>query len=76
MHEAQLALAPDGQSAPWNALFKVRREYGAGVARECFEAGYLIRFFQLLQEARHGVPHWSLGKCFITPSVRYRRSPE
>ena len=37
---------------------------------------FLIRFFQLLQEARHGVPQWTLGARCITPGLRkYRYRP-
>ncbi len=67
MHEAQRSLAPDGLSAPWNALFSARQQFRFGNARDSFETGYLIRFFQLLQEARHGVSHWSLGERCIKP---------
>ncbi|MBB4862207.1 hypothetical protein HNP46_001045 [Pseudomonas nitritireducens] len=75
MLEAQDSLAPDSRAAPWNALFHARQQYRAGIARQCFEAGYLIRFFQLLQEARHGVPQWSLGTRWITPGPRKYRYP-
>ncbi|PJI50071.1 MAG: hypothetical protein CTR55_12200 [Pseudomonas sp.] len=76
MLEAQNSLAPDNQAAPWNALFNARLRFPAGKKRACFEAGFLIRFFQLLQEARHGVPQWSLGKQGITPGVRHYRYPK
>ncbi|MCJ1884236.1 hypothetical protein LNN38_05180 [Pseudomonas sp. LA21] len=75
MHEAQCSLAPDGLSAPWNALFLARQRFSVGMARKCFETGYLIRFFQLLQEARHGVSHWSLGNRYITPLAHPPRPP-
>jgi hypothetical protein len=70
MFEAQNSLAPDGRAAPWNALFNARQRHKAGMERQCFETGYLIRFFQLLQEARHGVPQWSCGARGITPRRR------
>jgi len=76
MLEAQNSLAPDDRSAPWNALFNARQQHSAGIARQCFETGFLIRFFQLLQEARHGVPQWSLGARHIKPVYRlYRYRP-
>ncbi|MCP1647872.1 hypothetical protein [Pseudomonas nitroreducens] len=76
MLEAQHSLAPDDRSAPWNALFSARQQHSVGIARQCFETGFLIRFFQLLQEARHGVPQWSLGARCITPGLRkYRYRP-
>jgi hypothetical protein len=76
MLEAQSSLAPDDRAAPWNAMLNARQHHSVGLERQCFEAGYLIRFFQLLQEARHGVPEWSLGARWITPSRRRSGFPQ
>jgi len=76
MLQAQHSLAPGGLAAPWNALFCARQQFRLGMARQCYEAGFLIRFFQLLQEARHGVPHWTMGEGFIAPNIRHPRYQE
>ncbi|QJP09810.1 hypothetical protein [Pseudomonas multiresinivorans] len=76
MLEAQNSLAPDNLATPWTSLFNARQQVPVGKKRTCFEAGYLIRFFQLLQEARHGVPQWTLRTHSITPGERtYRYRP-
>ncbi|WP_440466538.1 hypothetical protein ACKI1H_23465 [Pseudomonas sp. YH-1] len=76
MLEAQDSLAPDHLATPWTSLFNARQHFAVGKKRTCFETGYLIRFFQLLQEARHGVPQWVLRTHSITPGNRtYRYRP-
>lgn len=51
MYEAEQSLTPAGRSAPWNALFAARQRIMPGRPRNSFEAGFLIRLFQLLQQA-------------------------
>lgn len=51
MCEAERSLAPAGRAAPWNALFSTRKDIAPGQPRNSFEAGFLIRLFQMLQEA-------------------------
>lgn len=54
MCEAERSLAPAGRAAPWNALLNARKSITPGQPRNSFEAGYLIRLFQMLQEASAG----------------------
>lgn len=51
MHEAERSLAPAWRAAPWNALFAARRGINPIQARNSFEAGFLIRLYQRLQQA-------------------------
>jgi len=75
MLEAQHSLAPDELAAPWNALFSARQRFTHGAQRQCFETGFLIRLFQLLQDARHGVSNWSIGRQYLQADSRFRRRP-
>ncbi|MFR0687934.1 hypothetical protein ACLUTX_00920 [Enterobacterales bacterium AE_CKDN230030158-1A_HGKHYDSX7] len=76
MLEAQQCMVPDRLAAPWNAMFAVRQQFKVGVPRSTFEAGFLIRLYQLLQEARYGVSRWELGKTCMRPVIGYYRLPK
>jgi hypothetical protein len=57
MLEAELSLKPGGLSSPWNALITSRERVRGGNPRKCFEAGFVMHLFLLLQEAcRHTLP--------------------
>lgn len=51
MLEAERSLTPGVLASPWNALSSARDRLRAGMPRKCFEAGFVMRLFLLLQEA-------------------------
>jgi len=56
MWAAERSFIRGGEVAPWNALLYGRYKLKTGRQRESFECGFVIRMFQLLQEAKAEPP--------------------
>lgn len=56
MLAADNCLASSSTLFPWNALLIDRASIAAGQPRLCFESGFLMRLFQLLEQARNSPP--------------------